>query len=303
MHAGVHTPAMLDWDDLRVFLAVHRTRSHAAAARSLRVAATTVGRRLAALEARIGTRLFTRTPEGLVGTAAARALLAHVERMEVEALESELLLSGADARPTGVVRLTCGDGFATAILAPGLPAFLVAHPGLEVEIRAEPRLLDLTRGEADVALRNVRPRERSLVARRLGLERYGLFAAPLYLARMGTPRTARDLAGHDLILYDREYDRLRSQVWLRQVAAGARVAVRASNTMTLHAACAAGAGIALLSLAFIRDDARFARVLPRLEPPADDLWTAAHSDLRAAARVAVTLRWLDQLVREAGMAA
>lgn len=303
MHEGVHTPAMLDWDDLRVFLAVHRTRSHAAAARSLRVAATTVGRRLAALEARIGTRLFTRTPEGLVGTAAARALLAHAERMEVEALESERLLSGADARPTGVVRLTCGDGFATAILAPGLPAFLVAHPGLEVEIRAEPRLLDLTRGEADVALRNVRPRERSLVARRLGLERYGLFAAPPYLARMGTPRTAGDLAGHDLILYDREYDRLRSQVWLRQVAAGARVAVRASNTMTLHAACAAGAGIALLSLAFIRDDARFARVLPRLEPPADDLWTAAHADLRAAARVAVTLRWLDQLVREAGMAA
>ncbi len=303
MHEGVHTPAMLDWDDLRVFLAVHRTRSHAAAARSLRVAATTVGRRLAALEARIGTRLFTRTPEGLVGTAAARALLAHAERMEVEALESERLLSGADARPTGVVRLTCGDGFATAILAPGLPAFLVAHPGLEVEIRAEPRLLDLTRGEADVALRNVRPRERSLVARRLGLERYGLFAAPPYLARMGTPRTAGDLAGHDLILYDREYDRLRSQVWLRQVAAGARVAVRASNTMTLHAACAAGAGIALLSTAFIRDDARFARVLPRLEPPADDLWTAAHADLRAAARVAVTLRWLDQLVREAGMAA
>ncbi|HEX9189057.1 MAG TPA: LysR family transcriptional regulator [Vicinamibacteria bacterium] len=293
---------MLVWDDLRYFLAVHRTRSHAAAARSLRVAATTVGRRVAALEAGIGSRLFTRTPEGLVATAAARALLAHAERMEVEAQESELLLSGADARPTGLVRLTCGDGFATAILAPGLPAFLASHPGLEVEIRAEPRVLDLTRGEADVALRNVRPRERSLVARRLGLERYGMFAAPSYLARRGTPRSPKDLAGHDLVLYDREYDRLRSQVWLRQVAGGARVAVRASNTMTLHAACAAGAGIALLSTAFIRDDARFTRLLPRFEPPADDLWTATHADLRSAARVAVTLRWLDQLVREAGMA-
>lgn len=294
---------MLDWDDLRVFLAVHRTRSHAAAARSLRVAATTIGRRLAGLEAGVGARLFTRTPEGLVGTAAARALLVHAERMEVEALESERLLSGADARPTGVVRLTCGDGFATAILAPGLPAFLLAHPGLEIEIRAEPRVLDLSRGEADLALRNVRPRERSLVGRRMGLERYGLFAAPAYLARKGTPRAARDLAAHDLILYDREYDKLRSQVWLRQVAGGARVAVRASNTMTLHAACAAGAGIALLTTAFIQRDARYERVLPRLEPPADELWTATHADLRGAARVAVTLRWLDQLVREAGMAA
>jgi DNA-binding transcriptional LysR family regulator len=303
MHAGCHTPTMLDWDDLRVFLAVQRTRSHAAAARSLRVASTTIGRRLAAIEAGVGARLFTRTPEGLVATAAARALLLHAERMEAEALEAERLLSGADSRPTGTVRLTCGDGFATAILAPALPAFLAAHPGLEVEIQAEPRLLDLTRGEADVALRNVRPRERSLVARRLGMEHYGLFAAPSYLARRGTPRSARDLAGHDLILYDRLYDRLRSQTWLRQTAAGARVAVRSSNTMTLHAACAAGAGIALLSTAFVRGDTRHERVLPRLEPPADELWAATHADLRAAARVAVLLRWLDQLVRDAGMTA
>jgi DNA-binding transcriptional LysR family regulator len=163
-------------------------------------------------------------------------------------------------------------------------------------------MLDLARGEADVALRNIRPREQSLIARRLGHERYGLFAAPSYLARKGTPRTASDLASHDLILYDREYDRLRSQVWLRKIAAGARVAVRASNTMTLHAACASGAGIALLTTAFLRADARFTRILPRLEPAADELWAATHADLRSAARVAVTLRWLEQLVRDAGMA-
>ncbi len=298
-----HAAAMRDWDDLRVFLAVHRTRSHASAARALGVAATTVGRRLAALEASVGARLFTRTPEGLVGTAVAQALLVHAEHMETEALESERLITGADQRPTGLVRLTCGDGFATAVVAPGLPAFLVAHPGLEVEIRAEPRLLDLARGEADVALRNVRPREGALVARRLGVERYGMFASPAYLARRGTPRSARDLATHDLILYDREYDRLASQIWLRQTAAGARVAVRASNTMTLHAACAAGAGVALISEAFIRNDPRYQRVLPRLQPPSDDLWAVTHADLRAAARVTVTLRWLDQLVREAGMSA
>jgi len=293
---------MLDWDDLRVFLAVHRTRSHAAAGRTLRVAATTVGRRLSGLEARVGAHLFSRTPEGLVPTAAATALLAHAERMEAEALATERLLTGADARPTGVVRLTCGDGFATSILAPALPAFLAAHPGLSLELHAEPRVFDLTRLEADVALRNVRPRERSLIARRLGLERYGLFAAPSYLARRGVPRGPADLAGHDLVLYDRLYDRLRGQSWLRRIAAGARVAVRASNTMTLHAACNAGAGIALISTAFVRADARYTPLLPGLEPPADEIWVATHADLRTSARVAVTLRWLEQLVREAGMA-
>jgi DNA-binding transcriptional LysR family regulator len=289
---------MLAWDDLRVFLAVHRARSHAGAARALQVASTTVGRRLAALEAAVGARLFTRGPEGLMATEASRSLLARAERMEAEVLEAERELSGADARPTGSVRITTGDGFATYILAPALPAFLAAHPGLSVEVRAEVRALDISRGEADVALRLFRPRERSLVAWRLGVERYGLFAAPAYLARRGTPRVARDLAGHDLVLYDRELDRLRTQIWFRQAAAGARIAVRANTTTLLQAACAAGAGIASLTASYVRGDPRYVRVLPRLEPPPNDLWAVTHPDLRSTARVAAILRFLEQLVRE-----
>ncbi len=289
---------MLVWDDLRVFLAVHRARSHAAAGRALHVAPTTVGRRLAALEAAVGARLFTRGPEGLLTTEASRSLLARAERVEAEVLEAERELSGADTRPTGSVRITTGDGFATYILAPALPAFLAAHPGLSVEVRAEVRALDISRGEADVALRLFRPRERSLVARRLGVERYGLFAAPAYLARRGTPRVARDLAGHDLVLYDRELDRLRTQIWFRQAAAGARIAVRANTTTLLQAACAAGAGIASLTASYVRGDPRYVRVLPRLEPPPNDLWAVTHPDLRSTARVAAILRFLEQLVRE-----
>ncbi|HET9554545.1 MAG TPA: LysR family transcriptional regulator [Anaeromyxobacteraceae bacterium] len=292
---------MLDWDDLRVFLAVYRTGSHAGAARALRVASTTIGRRLASLEAAVGARLFTRTPTGLDATAAARTLAAHAERMEAEVLEGERSLSGADARPTGTVRITCGDGFAAYVLAPALPDFLAAYPGLTVEVRGDVRALDLTRGEADVALRLFRPREKSLVGRRIGTERYGLYAAPAYLARKGTPRTARDLAAHDLVLYDREFDRLASQAWLRQVAGGARVAVRAGNTTTLHAACAGGAGVALLTSAVVRGDARFVPVLPRLETPSNEVWAVTHGDLRSSARVTAALRWLEQLARDSGI--
>lgn len=294
-------PAMLQWDDLRVFLAVHRTRGHAGAARQLKVAATTVGRRLRALERGVGARLFTRTPEGLAPTAAARSLLVRAERMEAEANEAERELSGADARATGTVRLTCGDGFATFVLCPALPEFLAAHPGLTLELRAEPRALDLTRGEADVALRNFRPRERSLVARRLGLERTGLFASSRYLERRGAPRTAADLAAHDLVLYDRDFDRMASQAWFRDLGGGARVAVRAGNTVTLHGACAAGAGIALLSLPLVRDPS-LVRVLPALAPKPFELWAVTHGELRAAARVAVLLRWLEGLVLRSGFA-
>jgi len=290
--------AMLEWGDLRIFLAVHRSRSHAGAARLLRVASTTVGRRLAVLERGVGARLFTRTPDGLSPTAAAAALLGHAERVEAEVLEAERVLAGADERPTGTVRITCGDGWASYVLCPAIPAFLVAHPGLTLEIRATPRALDLTRGEADVALRNFRPRERSLVARRLGPERYGLYASPRYLARRAPPRSARDLAGHDLVLYDRDFDRMASQAWLRKVAAGARVAVRCGNTATLHAACAAGAGLALLTRSYVRGDPHYERVLPALEPPATEIWAVTHQDLRGAARVTAVLRWMEQLVRE-----
>ena len=287
---------MLAWDDLRIFVAVHRARSHAGAARALRVAATTVGRRVAAIEGALGARLFTRTPEGLAPTAAAQRLLPHAERVEAEVLEAERALSGADTRPAGSVRVTTGDGFAAYVLAPALPAFLAAHPGLSLEIRADVRVLDLVRGEADVAVRLFRPRERSLVARRLGLERYGLYAAPAYLARRGTPRHPRDLARHDLILFPSEFDRMRSQAWVRQTAPGARVAVRTSTTTSMHSACAAGAGIALLTSSAVRDDPAFAPVLPSLRPPAAEIWAVTHPELRSTARVATVLRWLEELV-------
>lgn len=297
MHGPRYGLAVLPWDDLRIFLAVHRARSHAGAARALRVASTTVGRRIAALEAAVGARLFTRAPEGLTATAAARALLPRAERVEAELLEAERELAGADARATGTVRITCGDGFAAYVLAPALPAFLAAHPGLSVEVRADVRALDLTRGEADVALRNFRPRERSLVARRLGLEPLGLYASPAYLARRGVPRTAKDLAAHDLILYERDLDRMRSQAWFREVSAGARVAIRVSTTTIMHAVCAAGAGVALLTSWVAGADPRCARVLPRLEPPTLEVWAVIHPDLRSAARVTAALRWLEELVK------
>ncbi|HZZ86002.1 MAG TPA: LysR substrate-binding domain-containing protein [Anaeromyxobacteraceae bacterium] len=288
---------MLEWDDLRFFLAVHRRGSHAAAARALGVAPTTIGRRLAALEEAAGARLFLRTPEGLAPTAAARALLPRAERVEAEVLDAERELGGADARPTGTVRLTCGDGFAAAVLAPAAPAFLAAHPGLDLDVRADVRALDLARGEADLAVRLFRPRERSLVGRRLGTEHYALYASPQYLARRGAPRSARDLAGHDLVLYVRDFDRMPTQVWVRRLAPSARVVFRGSTTTSIEAACGAGAGVALLTTSTVRRDPRFVPVLPRLVPPANEIWAVTHPDLRGSARIVAVMRWLEGLVR------
>jgi DNA-binding transcriptional LysR family regulator len=160
-------PAMI-WDDLRVFLAVHRSGSHKRAGRMLGVAPTTVGRRIAALESALGVRVFLRTPERLQITAAGSKLVAHAERMEAQASDLERELSAADSRLEGSLRITAGDALVQYVLLPKLAELRREHPQLVFELRADTRMLDLSRREADVAVRLVRPKEPALIARRLG---------------------------------------------------------------------------------------------------------------------------------------
>ncbi len=182
------------------------------------------------------------------------------------------------------------------MVCPALPAFLAAHPGLSVELRAVPRALDLTRGEADFAMRNFARASGRWSSAGWGSSRRGSTPPPPTWPRAAA-RTTADLDGHDLVLFERDFDRLRRQAWLRGLAPRARVSVRTGTTTTLHAACAAGAGLALLSNAFVAEDPRFERVLPRLAAPDLEIWSVTHGDLRSSARITATLRWLEDLVR------
>ena len=198
----------MSWDDLQVFLATVRTGSYASAARALGVDPTTVGRRISALEAKLGARLFDRTPHRLEPTAVAMAIVPRAERIDAEVLAVEREASGADARVTGPVRITGSDGVVNEILVPALLALRQRHPGLAIELRAETRVLDLSRRETDVAIRLVRPTQASLIARRMGLLGFGIYAARSYLDRRATPRSLADTADHDWIGFEAELDHL-----------------------------------------------------------------------------------------------
>jgi len=285
-----HAP--IDWDDVRVALATHRRGSHGGAARLLGVDRTTVGRRIAALEASLGTQLFDRTPTGLTPTEAGLALLARAERAEAEILAAEREIGGADARVSGTVRVTAGDGIVHYVVVPALAELRRAHPGITIELRADTRSLDLSRREADVAIRLARPTEPALVARRFGATRFGLYASHAYLERRGTPRTAADLAGHDLVGFDASLDHLPQVRWLRTTIPAPRWAVRATTTTAQALACADGAGIALLGTFVAPCDQRLVAVLPSLKPPARDAWLVVHEDMKKSARVVAVLEWL-----------
>jgi DNA-binding transcriptional LysR family regulator len=286
------------WDDLRVFLAVHRHGSHKRAARHLGIDPTTVGRRLAALERTIGTRLFVRTPERMQATPAGHRLVPRAERMETEALDAERELLAADTRLDGSVRVTAGDAFIHYVLLPALAEFRREHPLLSVDLRADTRTLDLSRREADIAIRLSRPKEPALVARRLGEMRMSLFASETYIERRGAPRALGALASHDFIGFDASLDELPQVKWLRRALSEPRYVVRANTATAQVIACAEGVGIALLPVFVAAREPRISRLMPRLVGPSREMWGVTHVDMRKNARVVAFFSWVARVISD-----
>jgi DNA-binding transcriptional LysR family regulator len=287
------------WDDLRVFLAVHRLGSHKGAARSLGVDATTIGRRITTLEKALGVRLFQRTPERLQTTAAGLKLVPRAERIEAEALDVERELQAADDRLEGSLRVTAPDGLVQYVLLPALAEFRREHPLLSIDLRADARVLDLSRREADIAVRLVRPKEPALLARRLGDMRLSLFASRDYVERRGAPRSLSALPAHDFIGFDASLDHLPQVKWLRRAVPAPRYVVRANTTTAQVAACAEGHGIALLPAFVAPREPRLRRLMPRLVGPSREMWSVMHGDLRGNARTEAFLGWLSAMVTAA----
>ena len=183
---------MFDWGDLAYLLAVARGGSHAAAARTLGVDSTTVGRRLASLEAGLGARVLQRSPSGWAPTEAGAELVARAERIEADLANAESVLRGADRRVSGLVRVSGGDGILHYLVAPALPALRERHPDVVVELRPDTRVVDLARREADVAIRLSAETSPATVCRRVPPLAMGVYAGRLLLARRTSPATLRE---------------------------------------------------------------------------------------------------------------
>jgi DNA-binding transcriptional LysR family regulator len=279
----------LDWDDLRLLLAVARTGSLLAAGRTLGAATSTLSRRLTRLEQRAGSALLERRRDGVRLTDAGRRLAetAHDIELRVGARLREL---PADARALrGTVRVTAGDGFGD-VLVGAIASFAVRHPAVTFEVAIESRAADLSRGEADLALRTVHRREPSLVYRTVGMLPYGLFAAHAYVERHGTPRAAADLRRHRFVGFAPPLDRQPVVGWMRAHGAE-RFVVRVTTFGALLAAVRAGAGIGALPEALAGG---LEPVLPRTRPEPLVVYLARHADTRRLPHVRA---FADHLVR------
>lgn len=275
---------MLPWDDLQSFLAIARHGTLSAAARTLGVTQSTMGRRLAALEARAGARLLARMPGGFALTPAGEAVLGNVERIEAEALAVERRITGRDIRLEGVVRVTTVEILAVDILTDGFAALQRAHPGIALEIAADARSLSLARREADIAVRLARPTQHDLAVRRVGTLAMAIYASEDYLARHGMPDLAAGAPGHRTILNMPEMMGLPEMTWFAGLTRAAEPAVRHNSRYGQRAAAEAGMGLAVLSR-FMGDATRLRRLATPVPHPPREIYMAVHRDIRHTPRI------------------
>jgi DNA-binding transcriptional LysR family regulator len=282
---------MLDWTDLRDFIAVAEAGSLSAGAKRLKVSQPTVSRRIAALEQHLKIRLFDRVPRGLELTEAGEDLLQRARRMEIEALAIERSALGADAAPEGAVRISVIELF-SEWLAEEFAAFSADYPKIRIELIVDNNSANLIRREADIAVRMFRPDQPDLVARRVGEHGLGFFASPGYLARRGTPERFRDLQDHDIVGFDETTINATAAKVMERLAPAERYVFRSNGLMVHIAAMRAGLGVGGTSSFLAGRTGGLVRIMADKANIMQEIWLVTHEDLRRSARIRATMDFL-----------
>jgi DNA-binding transcriptional LysR family regulator len=277
--------AWLDWERQRAFLAVLDAGSLSGAARVLGLSQPTVRRRIEDLEHQVGAPLFTRSPSGLTPTGVARDLGQHARTMATAAEAFMRTASGDADADEGVVRITASEVIGVEVLPPIMAELRARHPGLVLELSLGSRNEDLLRREADVAVRMSPPAQKSLVARRIGAVRLGLFAHRKVLEAHGTPLAPEDLKRLPLIGYESETNSVRALKAMGLTLRREDFVYRTDNDLGQLAAIRGGVGFGVCQNRLAARDPDLVAVLPDAFHFDLDTWIVMHEDLRRVRRV------------------
>ncbi len=278
----------MNWDDLRIFLALAREGSVSGAGKTLGVNHTTVARRTAALENSLGTRLFDRSREGYALTQAGENMLPFAEEMEARAQAIDRTAYGRDAALTGPLRITVPYDFASRIVVPSVPDFLKRYPQIELELLTTTGRLDLAAREADLAIRLTAEPPDYLVGRKLLPLRHGVYVKPAYWKRL---RGSNDRPAVVLFRAERALPE-----WVNEHFPDAEVALRTDNLLTMLRAVESGLGLARMPC-YEADASRSVRRLDlALTPSTWGVWMLNHVDLRSTARVRVAREYFAEII-------
>lgn len=281
----VHNQRMFDWNDLRFLIAVARHGSTIAAGKSLSLSQSTVHRRLAELERRIGRQLVTRHTTGYRLTEFGQQLLPYAERIEAAADDVERQVTGAARDLTGVIRVTCPEPIVYRMMQSKLiDRFHAHHPKLRVEFVTSDRYLDLSKGEADVAFRSG-DTDDDLVGRKIADSIWAVYASRAYIERHGKPERIEDLSCHPLVGFDESLSNHRTAKWLKEVAPNAKMAARNNSVLGLVYAVKSGIGVGPLPTALGDAEPDLVRVLGPVPELTRSWRLLTHTDLRRVPRI------------------
>lgn len=284
-----------DWNRARAFLVTAEEGSFSAAARALGMSQPTLGRQVAALEEELGLTLFDRPRGGLALTEAGRDLLEHLRDMGEAARRMSLLASGQAQSVEGHVRVSASEMAAIYLLPPILRDLQKDHPGITLEIVCTDAVSDLSRREADIALRNTEPTDPDLIARKIADERGHFYATPGWLAENGTPKGPEDLARTPIIGVG-DNQRLVDYMAARGHDFRVENIRLMSGSLVAHwALVLAGAGIGMASEGIAALCPQVRPAMPWMEPVEFKTWLVAHRDLLRNQRIRIVF---DRLARD-----
>jgi DNA-binding transcriptional LysR family regulator len=274
------------WDLYRSFLAVLRLGSLSAAGRALGLTQPTIGRHIATLQACLGGRvLFTRSQTGLMPTAAAHELRPHAEDMAAAAAAFVRMGSGNLEETAGVVRLAAADVVGVEVLPAILSEFRYKYPNTVIELSLSNQMADLLRRDADIAVRMVRPKQKALLAKRVGTVALGFHAHRRYLERFGYPERLEDLVHHTLIGFDRIPPFADLLGALPVPVSRELFAFRCDNDLALMAALRSGFGIGICQTGIARRDPNLLPLLSKQFKVDMEIWIVMHNDLKRISRM------------------
>lgn len=284
----------LDWDLLQSLHAVLQAGSFSAAARLRRLTQPTLGRHIDQLERQLGAPLFLRSPRGLQPTDLALAFQPHLADMAAAAETAARDAVGIASGEGGVVRVAASEVVGVEVLPAILARFRHAHPGIDVELTLSNKLEDLTRRDADVAVRMRRPSQNSLVAKKAGELELGFYASPDYVVRHGVPADFDALATHSLIGFDRAFPEFVTELSVGRPITRDLFALRTDSDPAQFAVLKAGFGIGVCQRQLARREG-LVPILPDLFSFKLDVWICMHETLRGSPRIRLMF---DHLAKE-----
>jgi DNA-binding transcriptional LysR family regulator len=282
----MHTRPAVNWDDFRFFLAVGRNRSTKAAAKSLRVNQSTVHRRLDELEGRLGQQLAIRSSTGYRLSELGQNVLKHAARMEKAADAFERRVSAWGQQYVGTVRATCPEALAPRLVRSGfIERFKAKYPDIRLEFVMSDKIVDLAKGEADVAIRGLPTADQALFGRKIADTRWAIYASRSYAKCHEHIRAIDDINQHDVVSFGGALRNHPTNRWLQSVAPRRRIAARADSLFALLMAAKSGVGLAPIPCIIGDAEPDLIRLIGPIPDLSTPFYLLMHRDMRKTPRV------------------